>query len=87
MKVNMDLLALFLMAICESVSQKNVRKTYSVGGLYLKDQNQGRSVYQDESGKCTGCSTSDFHEWSCKLTPNKGTARLVFHLKYSSVSS
>lgn len=34
----MALLALFLMVICESVSQKNVRKTYSVGRLYLKDQ-------------------------------------------------
>lgn len=42
MKENMDLLPLFLMVICESVSQKNVRKTYWVGRLYLKDQTQGR---------------------------------------------
>lgn len=38
----MDLLALFLIVICESVSQKNVRKAYWLGRLYLKDQTQGR---------------------------------------------
>lgn len=42
MKGNMDLLALFLMVICESVSQKNVRENYRRGRLYLKDQTQGR---------------------------------------------
>ena len=39
---NKDLLALFLMVICGSVRQKDARKAYPEGRLYLKDQTQGR---------------------------------------------
>lgn len=45
MKENTDLLPLFLMVICESVSQKNVRKTYWAGRLYLKRSDTRKGQY------------------------------------------
>lgn len=61
MQENMDLLPLFLTVIGESVSQKNVRKAYLVGRLYLKDQKQGRSMMNQRNLTAPALLTC-FHE-------------------------